>query len=329
MNKQLNVRQAFDSTCLVGALAFGSLLASGVNAAVIGHWTFNENTGTVAIDHSGQGNHGDILNGATFVASPGGFAIALDGADDRVNFGQPSIFDFTSQAFTIESWVQVDASSQTGGNHGIFGKNSQSWLLGFEIRFNWFKRFNFRFSTDGGAGAGENPENALDFSEYHHLLATRGANGSDPVQFYVNGHCVSTNELGQCDASGRQDLLSGEDADVVAGQGSGNHLECQIDEIRVQDVRVDAAQAMALFNAGPSTAPSNPFAESSEVPVEDVFFAEIECQDGLTYQLECTTDLETPNWAGAGGIVNGTGANGILFDPSGVSAGKSYRVVIQ
>jgi len=318
MNAHLFHRHSRFTLCL---FASGLLAAPLAHAAVIGHWTFNEGEGVVIVDHSGQGNRGQVIAGGTFVSSPGGFAIALDGNDDEVNFGQPAIFDFTGQAFTIEAWVQA-ARSQGGQNHGIFGKSPQSWLLGFEIRFNWFKRFNFKF-TNGGA---ENPENVLDFDLYHHLLATRGANGSDPVQFYVNGVCV-TNGLGQCDAGGLQDLLS-EDVDVVAGRASGNHLECQIDEIRVQDVRVDAAQALALFNAGPSTDPSDPYASSNEVPVEEAFFAGFGTQEGLIYELECTTDLVTPSWASTGAKVRGRGNDAKLFDATGAGE-KAYRVAIK
>jgi hypothetical protein len=325
MNTHLFHRYSRFTLCL---FASGLLAAPLTHAADIGHWTFNEGEGVVIIDHSGQGNHGHVIAGGPFVASPGGFAISLDGIDDEVQFGQPAILDFTSQAFTIEAWVKVDAPTQTGGNHGIFGKRVESWLLGFEIRFqsNFFQRFNFRFTTAGGAGAAETLEGNL--IAYHHLLATRGASGSDPVQFYVNGVCVSTNNpMGQCDAGGTQDLDS-QAVDVVAGAGSGNHLECEIDEIRVQDVRVDASQALALYNAGPSTAPSDPYASSSEVPVEDAFFATFGTQEGLTYELECTTGLVTPSWASTGAKVNGTGNDARLFDTPGAGE-KAYRVAIK
>jgi len=115
---------------------------------------------------------------------------------------------------------------------------------------------------------------------------------------------------------------------VVAGRASGNHLECQIDEIRVQDVRVDAAQALALFNAGPSTDPSDPYASSNEVPVEEAFFAGFGTQEGLIYELECTTGLVTPSWASTGAKVRGRGNDAKLFDATGAGE-KAYRVAIK
>jgi hypothetical protein len=81
---------------------------------------FNEGAGNIALDSSSEGNHGSIFGGAPYVATPGATGISLDGIDDFVNFGQPAIFDFTSDEFSVEVWVAIDGS-QSGDNHGIFG----------------------------------------------------------------------------------------------------------------------------------------------------------------------------------------------------------------
>jgi hypothetical protein len=51
-------------------------------AVVIGHWLLNEGSGTIALDSSGQGNHGTLSGGAAYVNTPGTSGISLDGVDD-------------------------------------------------------------------------------------------------------------------------------------------------------------------------------------------------------------------------------------------------------
>ncbi|MBW2647223.1 MAG: hypothetical protein JRE23_13825, partial [Deltaproteobacteria bacterium] len=40
-----------------------SLLASNVNADLAGYWNFDEGTGSIALDKSGNGNDGTLVNG--------------------------------------------------------------------------------------------------------------------------------------------------------------------------------------------------------------------------------------------------------------------------
>jgi hypothetical protein len=324
MNTHFNIRRTGRATVLTGTLALGLLVVPAAHAAVVGHWTFNEGEGTVAIDQSGQGNHGNILGGATFVASPSGlFSISLDGIDDTVNFGQPAILDFTNQGFTMEAWVAIDGV-QTGDKHGIFGKSASSYRLGYRHFFALDRQYNVEITTAGGADVGCS-EFEVANGNYDHVLATKPANAGGPIQFYLNGNLQTIECLPTL-----QDNLISEAVDVVAGTGNGNHLACQIDEIRVHDVFVDAAQALALFNAGRSTVPSNPFPASSEVTVPDRFSVAINSQEGLSYRLECTTDPVAPNWVAIGAFIRANISGSMfLVDPTEVDTGKLYRVVRQ
>ena len=63
-------------------LGLGLLFSPSTRGSVIGHWLFNEGSGSIALDSSGQGNHGTIFGGASYVASPGTYGISLDGIDD-------------------------------------------------------------------------------------------------------------------------------------------------------------------------------------------------------------------------------------------------------
>jgi len=232
-------------------LGLSLLVAHSLDAAVIAHWTFNEESGNVALDSSGNGNHGAIAGGAAYVSTPGLSGISLDGVDDMVNFGQPALLDWTDEARTIECWVAINDQGP-GNNYGIFGKSAGSWILGYEHNGGAAARHKVFVTALNGQTAAEGPVgSALPYGSWHHMLLTKSAivpgQGTDPVQLYIDGNCV-----GVCDSGGRDEVVS-EAVDVVAGLGYGNFLNAVIDEIIVHDIRMNPSQAQAQFSAGPST----------------------------------------------------------------------------
>jgi hypothetical protein len=220
------------------------------HAAIIGHWLFNEGSGTTVLDSSGQGNHGTIFGGANYVVSPGTFGISLDGIDDFVNFGRPALFDFTSQPFSVEAWVAIDGT-QSGNIHGIFGKTGNSWLLGYE-HGSGGSASKHHVMLCGNSGCGLAREagvgSAQPFGTYRHVAFTKST--SEDLVIYVDGV--------EEDSGGGHQVIFSEAVDVTAGLGSGNFLECIIDEIRLHDTYLTATEVANLASAGPdNSAPTN------------------------------------------------------------------------
>lgn len=70
------------------------------------HYTFDESSGTVAKDRSGNNNDGKI-HGAEYVKCGDGYALKFDGKDDYVDCGNDPSLNITD-AITIEAWVKMD-----------------------------------------------------------------------------------------------------------------------------------------------------------------------------------------------------------------------------
>ncbi|MCA9245733.1 MAG: right-handed parallel beta-helix repeat-containing protein, partial [Planctomycetales bacterium] len=82
----------------------------------IGHWAFEEASGTTAADSSTQANDGTLANGASWVAGKiGDGAIDLDGSNDRVDLPDMN-FDF-SGGLAISLWINP---SSTPGSYVAF-----------------------------------------------------------------------------------------------------------------------------------------------------------------------------------------------------------------
>ncbi|WP_136465708.1 LamG-like jellyroll fold domain-containing protein [Flagellimonas onchidii] len=75
-------------------------------AKLVGHWTFDETSGTTAADASGNNRNGTLVGGPTWNSSGRvNGAISLDGTNDWIN-----LTDFNLEnAFTISAWVKLNA----------------------------------------------------------------------------------------------------------------------------------------------------------------------------------------------------------------------------
>jgi len=104
-------------------LASGPLRAD--EREIVAHWQFDEGTGDVLHDRSGNGNDGKLMPvGGTIHAGPAwvkaraGAALRFDGRNDYVTCGNdPSLQ--VSRALTITAWVNSDSTS---GNQYVISK---------------------------------------------------------------------------------------------------------------------------------------------------------------------------------------------------------------
>jgi hypothetical protein len=148
------------------------------SAGLVGYWTFDEDSGTVAYDFSGNGNHGSI-EGATLGASGllGTSAYSFDGIDDRVVL--PSGLLSGSSDFSVSLWVR--SSDVTDQHDHIIDLRGD---LKFTIRLGndgasygvWDGTPNVYRNTDATASA----------DTWHHVVLTRDDSTGD-VEVYVDG----------------------------------------------------------------------------------------------------------------------------------------------
>ncbi|MCG8386206.1 MAG: LamG domain-containing protein [Cytophagales bacterium] len=79
------------------------------------YWPFDEASGTVAADSSGNGLAGTLAGGLTFEANsaPGiiGNALTFDGVDDRVSKDDAATFGALDFPFTLSTWVKTTGTN--------------------------------------------------------------------------------------------------------------------------------------------------------------------------------------------------------------------------
>ncbi len=103
----------------IGLVAVNSSSAEIDPSSVVGIWLFDDGTGSVAMDSSGNNNHGTIVNAPIWVDGRFGGALAFDGTGNCVSTGQR--FLNGRREFTVVAWVKP--GNITSNRVGLIGQN--------------------------------------------------------------------------------------------------------------------------------------------------------------------------------------------------------------
>ncbi len=154
---------------------------AGLDPALVAWWPFDEGTGTVAADLSGNGNDGDIQGGATWV--PGVLDMALEFNGSNAFVDAPHI-PFDDQSFTIAMWINP---GQTTSDH-IFFSQTQSSSTNLSMHFRCIGggtiRFGF-YSNDL-----DSPGGVLEVGNWYHVALWYDF-ADQNRRIYLNGEMIA------------------------------------------------------------------------------------------------------------------------------------------
>jgi hypothetical protein len=197
---------------------------------LVASYSFENN----ASDGSGNGFQGTLVNSPTFVAGHSGLAVNLDGSNQYVQIPR-SIQD----SFTIAFWVRTTTTGGTGTQWWV-GKG----LVDGEVA-NVVNDFGVSLVGSHVAFGVGNPDTTIQSTSnvndgaWHHVAVTRNA-ATGAMVLYVDGaqQATATGPTGTRSAPANLRVGSLQtNLDFFAGQ---------IDEVRLYDVALTAAQVAAL-----------------------------------------------------------------------------------
>jgi len=250
------------SIFLIGIVfAMNSVIAS---EGLIAHYNFDENSGNILTDISGNGYNGDI-NGATWVESIFGTGLNFNG-NDYVNIGDPSGLEFGSSNYAITAWVKVTSSSWPG--NPIIAKmdgwgGNDDWqvtvndISGGDIIYQARHFSLLSLSTSG-----------YDYrdSKWHHIVVTKTDDGSTGTKLYVDG-ILKDSGIGVNIEDGTTPIRIGANSEPYYFRGS-------IDEVRIYN----------------RTLTNEEISELAQIPPEEKEYYTKEEVDGMLSGLEQKVD---------------------------------------
>jgi concanavalin A-like lectin/glucanase superfamily protein len=156
-----------------------------------GRWRFDENTGTVAADSSGNGRSATLLGGAGWVPGRSGHAGMFDGVDDYAQTAMP-VLD-TTRDFSLSAWAYLGNNSSQGDNLVVLGQDGQA-VSGFYLYFDRAsRRWALAMPTSDAANpalAGVLSSEPAQAGRWTQLGLVYRAD-LDQLRFYVNGRLAA------------------------------------------------------------------------------------------------------------------------------------------
>ncbi|MHC4726511.1 MAG: LamG domain-containing protein, partial [Planctomycetota bacterium] len=152
-------------------------LTSSVSAELVAYWTFDEASGDIVADSTGNGNDGTIFGAQRVEGKYGNNYVEVPTSDSLEIDTNVSIAAWINWVDAGDGWLAIMANGQQGGpweNYGLFVNRGGGYLY-------------FTLSLDGGHVTQSTPNNAIQPGEWLHASATW--DGSN-ARIYVNGEMV-------------------------------------------------------------------------------------------------------------------------------------------
>ena len=208
---------------------------------LLAHWSFNEDSGSVANDESGNGYDGTI-HGATWTTGISGSALDFSGDYVRA----PNVFDSAPEELTVMAWAKpignfgdgIDSDivivSQTTSGGGCPNEAFILWtgVSGDRTRF---QVTNSSPSVWGVASSSAPPES----DTWYHFVGTY--DGSS-VKLYINGELESS-------SSYTGELCFVDTPIEIGKKFNGNYWNGIIDEVKIYNYALSASEIQTEYEA--------------------------------------------------------------------------------
>ncbi len=208
-----------------------------------------------------------VLGGATTTAGQFGEAIAFDGVDDAVRLPYREQLALDDRDFTVSLWFRYTPTATSANQPflsmgGVGGGTPQVWLRGEPEDGRISALMTARDGTAPAANAWVGTSDAYDDGAWHHLSLVRSGG---TFTLTVDGQESVTT----ADAAGSVSVSSAFGVHLGQGVDSRSQLAGALDEVRVYDRALTAAELTALRETGAAPQDHQVLALSLDEVVDD------------------------------------------------------------
>jgi hypothetical protein len=291
--------------------------AGNASAELMAHWAFNEQSGAVATDLSGNGHNGMIEGAPNWVPGVAGSALEFDGIDDFVEIGE-NLLDNLME-FSITLWV--DPVNYTSNRIGLVGQNDC-------VEFGFNGGGDLRCWNTSGIG---NVTIAYPHQtgEWHHVAAIGDSTG---MSLYIDGSRVVGPGTAP-PASGYGNSIYTVSIGAGIYDAAGNWYDGKMDDVRIYNHALTEQELQAAMEAAGDVWPLAVNPAPADEAIHDATWANLSWTPGphaVSHDVYIGESFEDVN-TGAEGTFRGNqggtflvvGFPGFPF-PDGLVPGTTY-----
>jgi hypothetical protein len=237
------------SLVVIGLFFAGVSYAAIDPGTIAGLWLFDEGSGDVAADSSGNGNDGAFMGDPTWISGKFGNALEFDG-DDYVSVNDSDSLDMTDQ-ITVMFWFRTDKAmaDMWADRQVVVGKNYVEYEVGI-----YMEGQIHTYTSDGAADYDEGVmasmseelgEAEWELGKWYHVAWT--LNGQHEVA-YVNGI-----NIGEHDKAHANTLPGDNPLEIGERVGGSLPVTGAVDEVVILNVALEETDIQDAMNRGMGT----------------------------------------------------------------------------
>ena len=242
--------------CLLLVMVFGSgQIVNAQTANLVGHWKLDDGSGTTALDSSGSGSNGTLVNGPGWSVGKINGALSFDGVNDNVVINNIAPYDFDrTESFTISSWVNLTG---TTGPRPIVGNQMgdgtyRGWMA-YILNGSGLVRFEL-LNFGRGNGIQVTSTSPVNDGSWRHVVITYdGSSNANGVKLYIDGIpntlTVSANTLSAT-------TVSTDSLNIGHREKDSLYFKGLIDDTRIYSRALSVSEISDLYNLANSPTPT-------------------------------------------------------------------------
>lgn len=211
-------------------------------STLIGHWDFEEGSGTTALDISGNSLNGVISNATYTTGKVGNYALDFNGSDSFVQVSYSALLN--PDSIGISLWFKPGANQQTHADlldkgHGV---GTDPYYGGYVLQYYWDSSTISAGYGNGTTFPGVNSGGSYKDGQWHHMVANLGA---AEIALYIDGQLI--------DKIPGQGAIVDNDSDLFFGRHRtlGRYFNGALDDIRIYDGPLSASEVSRLYQPVP------------------------------------------------------------------------------
>ncbi len=206
----------------------------------VAHWTFDEGTGTVVADTTGNGHGATLSAGATWGAgNVGTHALNVNGSSTGMATATGPVVD-TSASFTVSAWVNLSSLSGFQTVASIAGSNVAGFFL--QLRGDTGTFAFTRLSSDAtGTATFVSASSAPKVNTWYHLVGVDDT-AAGTLSLYVDGQLIGTTAYTSAWKANGNTLIG----HGFYGGNQVDYVNGSIDDVEFFSSALSSAQVAAL-----------------------------------------------------------------------------------